>query len=65
MYNVKCIMRSTTDGAMYNVKCIMYNESYADGGGGSASSCMMAAGFIIHYTLKITLYIINRFISQR
>ena len=34
----------------------MYNEGYADGGGGSASSCMMAAGFIIHFTLKITLY---------
>ena len=58
-------MRSTTDETMYNVKCIMYNESYAVGGGGSASSCMSVVDFIIHYTLYIrgtpSLYIIHYF----
>ena len=38
---------------MYNVKCTMYNEGYADGGGGSASSYMSVVDFIIHFTLYI------------
>ena len=31
----------------------MYNEGYANGGGGSASSCMNVVDLILHYTLYI------------
>ncbi len=33
-------------------QCIIYNEGYANGGGGSASSCTSAAGFILHYLMN-------------
>ena len=32
----------------------MYNEGYADGGGGSTSSCMKVVDFILHYTFSIS-----------
>lgn len=34
----------------------MYNEGYANGGGGSTSSCMNVVDLIIHYTFYIINY---------